>query len=208
VITREEFNDALAELINVGVGRAASSLSAMVNERIELSVPRVVTIPHADINAHLNLDHDIGLKDEVAVVQQAFTGKVGGAASILFPVESARKLVGLLIGGTLSDEELDLEREAALTEVGNILINGVMGTIGNIIGVEIRYHLPEYLECRADELPQVFQERDLMLAVVLIAISGQEIRGHLVLLFDIPSMDNLGAIIEEMTRGSDNNPHA
>lgn len=202
MITREEFNDALAELVNVGVGRAASSLSAMVNERIELSVPRVVTIPHADIANHLNLEHEIALKDEVVLVQQAFTGRVGGAASILFPVDSARKLVGLLTGGLLTNEELDLEREAALTEVGNILINGVMGTIGNIIGVDIRYHLPEYIECRAVELPRAFQERDLMLAVVLIAISGHEIKGHLVLLFDIPSMDNLGAIIEEMTRGS------
>ncbi|MBP1626418.1 MAG: CheC, inhibitor of methylation [Holophagaceae bacterium] len=202
MITREEFNDALAELVNVGVGRAASSLSTMVSARIDLSVPKVVTIPHADIGLHLNLEHEIGLRDEVVVVQQAFTGKVGGAASILFPVESARNLVGLLTGGLLSNEELDLEREAALTEVGNILINGVMGTIGNIIGVEIRYHLPEYVECHADELPQVFQQRDLMLAVVLIAISGQEIKGHLVLLFDIPSMDSLAAIIEEMTRGS------
>nr|WP_320134042.1 chemotaxis protein CheC [uncultured Holophaga sp.] len=201
MITREEFNDALAELVNVGVGRAASSLSAMVNERIELSVPRVVTIPHADISRHLNLEHEIGLSEVVVVVQQAFSGKVGGAASILFPVESARKLVGLLTGGLLSDEELDLEREAALTEVGNILINGVMGTIGNIIDVEIRYHLPEYVECNSTDLPRVFQERDLMLAVVLIAISGQEIKGHLVLLFDIPSMDNLGSIIEDMTRG-------
>jgi len=202
VISREEFNDALAELVNVGVGRAASSLSAMVSARIDLSVPRVVTIPHAEIGRHLDLEYEIGIQDEVVVVQQAFTGRVGGAASILFPVESARNLVGLLTGGSLSDEEVDLEREAALTEVGNILINGVMGTIGNMIGVEIRYHLPEYVECHADELPRVFQERDLMLAVVLIAISGQEIKGHLVLLFDIPSMDNLAAIIDEMTRGS------
>lgn len=202
MITREEFNDALAELVNVGVGRAAASLSAMVNARIELSVPKVVTIPHAEITRHLNLQHEIGLRDQVVVVQQSFTGRVGGAASILFPVESARKLVGLLTGGLLSVEELDLEREAALTEVGNVLINGVMGTIGNIIDVEIRYHLPEYLECRTEELPQVFQERDLLLAVVLIAISGQEIRGHLVLLFDIPAMDNLTAIIEQMSRGN------
>lgn len=202
MITRDEFNDALAELVNVGVGRAASSLSSMVQERIELSVPRVVTIPHAEICRHLDLEHEIGLKDEVVLVQQGFSGNVGGAASILFPVESARKLVGLLTGGHLTNEELDLERESALTEVGNILINGVMGTIGNIIGVEIRYHLPEYVECHANALPRVFQERDLMMAVVLIAISGQEIKGHLVLLFDIPSMGNLSAIIEEMTRGS------
>jgi len=198
MITREEFDDALSELVNVGVGRAASSLSAMVKERIELSVPKVMTIAFQDLSAHLGLAQELSEEPLVSIVQQPFGGKVGGTASLLFPLSSARKLVALLTDGVLSAEELDLEMEAALTEVGNILINGVMGTIGNITGMEINFHLPEYMKCSTHELEHTFQNRDLMLAMVLIAISGQEIKGHLVLLFDLPSLESLQEFVEHM----------
>jgi len=195
MITPDQFDDALAELVNVGVGRAAAALSAMVNERIELSVPQVMSIQSSELSAHLDLDQ----LDHLSLVQLCFGGKVGGSASILFPVDSARRLVGLLTGGELSAEELDLEREAALTEVGNILINGVMGTIGNMTGVEVFYQLPEYAECSMEELGSSFHNRDLLLAMVVIAISGQEIKGHLVLVFDLPSIEHLNKVIEQMS---------
>lgn len=198
MITREEFDDALSELVNVGVGRAAASLSAMVNERIDLSVPKVVSISFQDLNVHLGLEQDLGEDPSVSLVQQPFGGKVGGTASILFPVSSARKLVALLTDGALSAEELDLEMEAALTEVGNILINGVMGTIGNITGMEIQFQLPEYQKCATSDLEHTFQHRDLLLAMVLIAISGQEIKGHLILVFDLPSLESLQDFVGRM----------
>jgi chemotaxis protein CheC len=197
MITREEFDDALAELVNVGVGRAAASLSTMVKEKIDLSVPKVATISFRELNFQLGLDKELSEESLVSIVQQPFVGKVGGTASILFPLSSARKLVGLLTDGLLTAEELDLEMEAALTEVGNILINGVMGTIGNITGMEINFQLPEYQKCSTGDLEQSFQDRDLMLAMVLIAIQGQEIKGHLILLFDLPSLESLQQFIEQ-----------
>ena len=203
MITREEFDDALSELVNVGVGRAAASLSSMVKERIDLSVPKVVTISFKELSFHLGLEQELNEDPNVSIVQQPFGGKVGGTASILFPVSSARKLVGLLTDGALSSEELDLEMEAALTEVGNILINGVMGTIGNITGMDINFQLPEYLKCSTGELEHTFQDRELMLAMVLIAISGQEIKGHLILLFDLSSLESLQNFVEHMYEGRD-----
>lgn len=203
MISRAEFDDALSELVNVGVGRAAAALSSMVKERIELSVPKIMTIPFQELNFHLGLEQALSEEPQISIVQQDFGGKVGGTASILFPLASARKLVALLTDGALGAEELDLEMEAALTEVGNILINGVMGTIGNITGMEITFHLPEYLKGSTSDLEQSFQNRYLMLAMVLIAISGQEIRGHLILLFDLPSMDSLQAFVEQTYKERD-----
>ncbi len=203
MITREEFDDALSELVNIGVGRAAASLSTMVKEKIDLSVPKVVTISFQELSFQLGLEEELTEESMVSIVQQPFVGKVGGTASILFPVSSARKLVGLLTDGLLSSEELDLEMEAALTEVGNILINGVMGTIGNITGMEINFQLPEYQKCSTGELEHSFQNRDLMLAMVLIAIQGQQIKGHLILLFDLPSLESLQQFIEHNYGGDD-----
>jgi hypothetical protein len=52
------------------------------------------------------------------------------------------------------------------------------------------------MKCSTNELEHSFQNRELMLAMVVIAISGQEIKGHLILLFDLPSMESLQGFIE------------
>ena len=192
----ETFRDALTEMVNIGVGRAAASLATMVKERIELSVPRLVTIPYHELPTQLGI---AGKEMQISIVQQPFEGGVGGTASILFPLESARHLVSLLTNGELSAEELDLEMEAALTEVGNILINSVLGTLGNVAGVEIVFHLPQYSQRPAQDLEQGFQCRELLLAMVLIGISGQEICGHMIVLFDLESLAALRESVYRIT---------
>ena len=198
MISPEEFDDAVSELVNVGVGRAAASLATMVKERIELSVPKLMTVPYQELTQHLGLVHELDTQAEVSLVQQAFGGRLSGSASILFPIASARHLVELLTDGALSAEELDLELEAALAEVGNILINSVLGTLGNITGLEVSFHLPEYRQCLVQNLEFSLGTHDLLLAVVLVSISGQEIKGYLLLLFDLPSMETLKEAIQRM----------
>ena len=198
MISPEEFDDAVSELVNVGVGRAAASLATMVKERIELSVPKLMTVPYQELTQLLGLVHELDTQAEVSLVQQAFGGRLSGSASILFPIASARHLVELLTDGALSAEELDLELEAALAEVGNILINSVLGTLGNITGLEVSFHLPEYRQCSVQNLEFSLGTHDLLLAVVLVSISGQEIKGYLLLLFDLPSMETLKEAIQRM----------
>lgn len=199
-MTNEEFDDAVSELVNIGVGRAAASLATMIKERIELSVPRLMTVPYRELPKHLGLMQELEEQSGISLVQQAFGGRLAGNASILFPLASARRLVELLTDGALSAEELDLEMEAALTEVGNILINSVLGTLGNITGMEISFQLPEYLQCKVQDLEFSFGDRDILLAVVLVGISGTQIQGHLLLLFDLPSMETLHEAVLRMSR--------
>jgi chemotaxis protein CheC len=199
MITQEEFDDALSELVNVGVGRAAASLNTMVREHIDLSVPRVVTCPYHALADQLGLTGDSLEEEHLSVVHQPFGGTLGGKASILFALESARNLVALLTDGDLSTAELDLEMEAVLTEVGNVLINGVIGTIGNITGIEIQFRLPEYHRCTSVELEESYRDREILVAIVLLSISGHQIRGHLILLFELASVENLREVIERLS---------
>jgi chemotaxis protein CheC len=41
-------NDALIEIFNIGVGQAAASMSAIVNEAVRMSVPSISFIPRAE----------------------------------------------------------------------------------------------------------------------------------------------------------------
>jgi chemotaxis protein CheC len=199
MMSEQDFLDALAELVNIGVGRAASSLNAMVGEHIDLSVPHIEVVAPHELAARLAFAPELPL----AMVDQPFQGRIEGMAALIFPLDSARNLVSLLTGGTLSAEELDVEREAALGEIGNILINGVMGSIGNLTGQDIRFGLPQYLEGRASELPEgpFREEGTLMVAKVLFRIARQNIQGHLVLLFELRSIEHLRDVVQRLSEG-------
>lgn len=135
-------HDALREMVNIGVGRAASILNQMLEHPIQLQVPEVEVLPvHELAQALGNL-----AETRLASVQLGFKGAFSGVALLLFPTNSASNLVALLTGEAPGTPDLDSLRSATLTEVGNILVNGVMGAIANAINHPISYTLPQFTE--------------------------------------------------------------
>ena len=115
--------DILTELVNIGVGRAACTLSEMVDSRVGLKVPSVHLAP-------LSIEQLVrqsGEADTISVVLQSFSGRLSGMAALLISSASARSLVAILTGKPSESCEIDVEREGVITEVGNIVINGVLG---------------------------------------------------------------------------------
>src|SRR4029077_18382559 len=120
--------DALAELANIGVSRAAANLRKMVGQQVLLSVPAVaiVTRDHA---AQIVADRANG---GLVAVQQAFAGDFSGRVLLIFPETNSLELVRAVTGGELPLEDIiDLEQEA-LAETGNTILNGCLATIANI----------------------------------------------------------------------------
>ena len=157
--------DVIEELVNIGIGRAASALSDMVTKRVHLEVPRVRIVENDD------LIESIGqvASCKMLMVEQGFTGAFDGSAALMLPEEDSNKMVSLLLTG--DDEALDLaeieaEREAVITEVGNILINGLMGSFGNILDQPVDYHLPV---CNDGELKEMLIHWDARAEALLTA---------------------------------------
>src|SRR5258705_13522917 len=86
--------DALAEIANLGVSRAANSLRQTVGEQVLLSVPavRIVTREAASKLVERN-----NAKKLVAV-QQSFEGPFGGKALLIFPEAQSLELVRSIVG--------------------------------------------------------------------------------------------------------------
>ncbi len=132
--------DALREVVNIGIGRAASTLSDLIGTRIELAVPRVSLLRLDDVtrslaNAAGNLD--------VAIVQD-FQGPVSGRAALVLPHSSGLRLAQLLGEVAQPVDELDLELTGILTEVGNIMLNSVLGVLANILEISFAYSVPQF----------------------------------------------------------------
>ena len=66
--------DALIELLNIGFGRAAASLSQLTGQRVVLDVPQVSIHPISSVRTALGQV----VSDDVASVHQIFSGDLQG----------------------------------------------------------------------------------------------------------------------------------
>ncbi|MCA8990152.1 MAG: hypothetical protein KDA78_21065, partial [Planctomycetaceae bacterium] len=57
--------------------------------------------------------------------------------------QSALMLSSLVAGGEMSYDELDVELEGILLEIGNIVLNSVAGAIANLLSDQLEYTVPE-----------------------------------------------------------------
>ena len=193
--------DALAEIANMGVSRAAVSLRQMVGEQVLLSVPAVRIVSRA--TAAALVDGDTAPK--LVAVQQSFEGPFSGRAMLIFPQAQSLELVRSIVGEDHSLEDvIDLEQEA-LAETGNIILNACLATIANLLRRTMRMSLPSVV--RGDgktlfEVQQATAEVDLVLFLYIdFTIKNRDIRGFIALLMDLPSIIALKKIVADFIEG-------
>lgn len=188
----EEHRDVLTELVNIGVGRAAYSLSEMVDSRVGLQVPSVVVSELGD--GALGEERASGAS--LTAVSLPFAGKLNGLALLVLPRESARSLVAVLTGSPSESSEVDAEREGVITEVGNIVVNSVIGSLGNMTHLEVAFSVPAYREGSVDQVIPGALPRSSVTASVLFTIRSHAVEGRVVVVFDETSLDEMWHLIE------------
>jgi chemotaxis protein CheC len=189
--------DAIAELANLGVSRAANSLRQLVGEQVLLSVPAVRIVSRQAAAALV----ERGTTRKLVGVQQSFEGAFLGRALLIFPETQSLELVRSIVGEHHSLEDvIDLEHEA-LAETGNIILNGCLATIANSLHRTMRVSLPAVVRGSGETLFDTrFGEAtdDLVLFLYInFAIRRRDINGFIALLMDLPSILALKEIVRE-----------
>lgn len=182
----EKQMDVLTELINIGIGRSANILNQIVNNRVMLKVPKIQLINVSD------LDKKISGSDEVmSTITLGFNGEMHGKVALVFTSNNAIKMVDLLTDKDYARLEMDQLRSSTLNEVGNIVLNSLIGTLGNILKTRFRYKPPQFRECKSSEI--MIQNHDdsdfLIYAETLFTIKSNDIEGGFILIFEVGSLD-------------------
>jgi chemotaxis protein CheC len=189
--------DALTELLNIGVSRAAASLRKMVGEHVLLSVPSVEIVDRQSAAALIGERES----DDLVAVRQDFSGAFSGRAMLIFPQSSSLELVRAVAGEDMSqDEAVDMEQEA-LAETGNVILNGCMGTMANMLRRPLTMSLPEVLRGDGASLfqlqDQVLDNGLVLFLYINFSVRSKNIRGYIAMLLDLPSFTALRLLIEE-----------
>jgi chemotaxis protein CheC len=188
--------DALTELVNIGVSRAAASLARLAHDEVLLSVPSVVMISRAEAAGLIGQNRS----DPLVAIRQAFQGAVTGRALLIFPERNSLELVRAVAGQHLSLEDiLELEHEA-LAEIGNIILNACMATVANLFQRGLTMSLPEVIHGTGSEFFELATARakDVVLFVhIHFSLKGHEVRGYVAMVMDFATMTSLKDLIAE-----------
>jgi chemotaxis protein CheC len=192
--------DALAEIANMGVSRAAASLRRMVGEQVLLSVPAVNIVSRRVASRMVEKGHS----PKLVAVQQSFEGPFSGRALLIFPEAQSLELVRSIVGEEHSLEDvIDLEQEA-LAETGNIILNACLATIANVLRRTMRMSLPSIVRGDGDTLFDVREGSSDGLVLFLyidFTIKNRDVRGFIALLMGLPSIAALKDIVRDFIDG-------
>jgi chemotaxis protein CheC len=189
--------DALIELLNIGFGRAAASLSELTGHRVVLEVPEVSIHPIAELKPVLSRV----TTEEVASVHQIFSGPVAGDALLILNHSAAGMLKQLLTDEPALPLVVDASAREVLTEVGNILLNACLGTFGNLLKVQVSFSVPHLnLDTLHGVLESLMINRETLRYALLVhagfRLRDAEVRGMLVIVLSVASLDKLIRAVE------------
>lgn len=192
--------DAITEAFNIGIGRAASCLSEMVDATVLLNVPSVRFCEYAEACKQVS----VAGGGPTTSITQEFCGDVAGSAAIILSEDDAVTLAQLLHGDSPTATSLDILQQGILEEVGNIILNGVLGSLSNLMNVKLSYGVPKF---QTDENPVLGltssrsnqnKNRDILLAKTRFDVRERCIEGSLLIVFDVGSVQVLINALETL----------
>lgn len=186
--------DGIIELMNMGVGQSAASLSRLLNQSIELLIPSVKLIPTSEIfkESQANIDDNW-----IICIKMNFEGSLSGASAVIFKEQSGSNLISVLSGEDIGSS-LDLTDDdmITLTEVGNIVINNTIGMLANEVNGQLEYGIPEFSRIQNKDLVKKLIEGGLDMPLVLLVetaflVQEKEITGYIHYLLTTESIRTL-----------------
>ncbi len=193
----ERHIDVLREFIHIGVGRAAAALNAMVKYNVVLEVPTIKVLSPFQFKEETQ---DLSDK-KLASVKMGFYGPFSGTAALVVQPHSATRLTSVLSGESATVSDDGLVHKETLREVGNIVLNGVLGSLGNMLNHQISYSLPF---CDVSTIKNIFfmekigNESVFLLVRTRFQIKEIEVDGNIILLFTVGTFDTLLSAIDDM----------
>ncbi len=190
--------DILKELFNISVGKAASILSEMINKRILLNVPNIEILGPKDVEFKIDNLIPKVLDGTLMVSSISFKEKLTGQANLIFPAEKMRTFINLC----LSQEETIAQNDMEFTdidfdiikEIGNIILNSIIGGIGNNLGIELNYTLPEVKVFDRIDFENDIEKKDylyILMLYITFNIDDIEIAGAIIINLTLESLNEL-----------------
>lgn len=131
--------DALKEIFNIGAGNAATALSQLIDEEIDMSVPGIEVLPFSELHRTVG-----GSGTVVAGIYLQVYGDIPGEILFTLSLSGARQLAALMLKREDSGSELDELESSAIKEAGNILTGHFLNALSEMTSLSCKYSVPYF----------------------------------------------------------------
>lgn len=194
-ISRE---DVLKELFNISVGKSASILSEIIDKKILLNVPNVKIIDLEDKETSLEEHLPEVLDGTMMISSISFKEKLTGKANLIFPADKMRKFINLCVNESSMDNKDDMNFTDVdfdiIKEIGNIILNSLIGEIGNYLDIKLYYTVPEVKIFHKKDLKDDIKNTEytnILMLYITFNIDGSEIFGAIIINLTLDSLNEL-----------------
>jgi len=132
--------DVLKEIGNIGAAHAATSLSQLLDWKIDMNVPSVELVSFDEM-----FDLAGGAEEEVVGVFLRVEGDLTGSMFFILSIESANRFIQKLTGDATFDFNSPSLTEigfSAMQELGNILSGSYLSALSDFTGLSIQPTVP------------------------------------------------------------------
>jgi chemotaxis protein CheC len=169
----------------------------MIGRQVLLSVPSVEIVSQRDAARLIKERESNGL----VAVRQDFEGAFSGRALLILPDENSRQLVRAVTGDELTEQEVtEIEREA-LAETGNVILNGCLATMANMLKRSLSMTVPEVIRGQSGTLLESAHfpttENPVLFLYINFSVRERDVRGYIAMVMDLPSMIALKGLIQD-----------
>lgn len=139
----------LQDVVKKGIETAVARTSEMIDCEMEFEPPSFAAL--SPLMLQEKLINTLGEK-LVAVAQLDFSGNMSGSAHMLFSQEAADTIVLSILGSEVEPDERNEMKADIMAEIGNVAINGIVGTFSNTLKYQLSYVVPAYIEGSTKEI--------------------------------------------------------
>ena len=129
--------DVLKELGNIGAGNAATSLSELLNEKVNISLPTVQILDVNDAVTALG-----GPENVIVAILAKLYGDIEGIMMFIIERKFADSILTRLLGQEVDEDNITELQQSALTEVGNIMIGAYSRSISTLSQLKLKASVP------------------------------------------------------------------
>ena len=127
----------LRSLVNTGIGRGAGFLNELLSASLKLEIDTFNFLTANQLS-----EKWANGAEQLCEVVMPFNGTLEGEARAYFTLENAGMLVAFFTGKGEGRIPIDTLEAGTLSEIANIVLNGVMGTISRRLELNLIYQVP------------------------------------------------------------------
>lgn len=130
--------DVLREIGNIGAGNATTALSQMLNQKVDMKVPKIEMLEFKDLSELIG-----GAENLVVGILLTLEGSIDGMIMFILEKEPAHKIVSMLMAGLGDGSGNFTEMElSALQEIGNIIAGAYLNSLSALTNLTITSSVP------------------------------------------------------------------